>query len=62
MSLKRQPGKAAATPAGVVDLRATGLRGYRFAQPPANGWHPCGMRERDMRLDRLLVPQLSLDF
>ena len=31
----------AATPAGVGGLRF-GYRGCRYAQPPANGWHPCG--------------------
>ena len=32
----------AATPAGVVSV-TLGFRGCRFAQPPANGWHPFGM-------------------
>jgi hypothetical protein len=32
----------AATPAGVVGSCAV-YRGCRCAQPPAHGWHPCGM-------------------
>ena len=36
----------AATPAGVGSVTSA-FRGCRCAQPPANGWHPCGMAGRE---------------
>jgi hypothetical protein len=49
---RRSSTSVAATPAGVVGACAV-YRGCRCAQPPANGWHPCGMAgaERGMGND-----------